>query len=245
MRNHSKVAGFTLAELAVVMIVIGVLIGGVLKGRELIINGQVTGTVAQIKSIDAAVSSFRDMYAAYPGDIFSATTRVQNCSAVTGCASVGDGNGELNRLPNGYASDDEASQFFIQMAVVDLITGINAGVGAQWGGIYPASKLYGGFHPSWSRGTASDFVANGGNKVSVGYYLTLTNTAGAAPDENSGVMTPNQAERIDSKLDDGKADAGIVRGFGSNCTATNSEGVSAYNETAASRACGLHIHIQG
>ena len=56
-------AGFTLVELAIVMIIIGLLIAGVLKGQALIQNAQVTSTVAQVKSIEAAISTFSDTYA--------------------------------------------------------------------------------------------------------------------------------------------------------------------------------------
>jgi prepilin-type N-terminal cleavage/methylation domain-containing protein len=52
-------AGFTLVELAIVMIIIGLLIAGVLKGQALIANAQVTATVAQVKAIEAATSTFK------------------------------------------------------------------------------------------------------------------------------------------------------------------------------------------
>ena len=74
-------AGFTLVELAIVMIIIGLLIAGVLKGQALIGNAKVTAQVAQIKSIDAATSTFKDMYAALPGDMLNATNRLPNCAA--------------------------------------------------------------------------------------------------------------------------------------------------------------------
>jgi prepilin-type N-terminal cleavage/methylation domain-containing protein len=50
-------AGFTLVELAIVMIIIGLLIAGVLKGQALIQNAQVTSTVAQVKATEAAIST--------------------------------------------------------------------------------------------------------------------------------------------------------------------------------------------
>ena len=65
-KNMRAQAGFTLVELAIVMIIIGLLIAGVLKGQALIGNAKVTAQVAQIKSIDAATSTFKDMYAALP-----------------------------------------------------------------------------------------------------------------------------------------------------------------------------------
>ena len=73
-------AGFTLVELAIVMIIIGLLIAGVLKGQALIGNAKVTAQVAQVKAIDAATSTFKDMYAGLPGDILTPGTRLPNCA---------------------------------------------------------------------------------------------------------------------------------------------------------------------
>ena len=87
-------AGFTLVELAVVMIIIGLLIGGVLKGQELIANAQITGTASAIKGIDAATTTFRDTFATMPGDMRTPNTRLPNCAAApcatswTTCAST-------------------------------------------------------------------------------------------------------------------------------------------------------------
>ncbi|MCB9991587.1 MAG: prepilin-type N-terminal cleavage/methylation domain-containing protein [Rhodospirillales bacterium] len=78
-------AGFTLVELAVVMIIIGLLIGGVLKGQELIANAQITGTASAVKSIDAATTTFRDTYAALPG---ISPTRLPVCQTASGFVTI-------------------------------------------------------------------------------------------------------------------------------------------------------------
>jgi len=89
--------GFTLVELAIVMTIIGLLIGGILKGQELMENARVTATVAQIKSYEAAMTSFKDMYQSVPGDMLNAGTRLQGCPTVNACnatttnATTGDG----------------------------------------------------------------------------------------------------------------------------------------------------------
>jgi prepilin-type N-terminal cleavage/methylation domain-containing protein len=91
-------AGFTLVELAIVMIIIGLLIAGVLKGQALIQNAQVTATVAQDKAIEAATTTFKDTYNMLPGDITSPNTKLPNCGAAP-CLTAGNGDGILtNRL---------------------------------------------------------------------------------------------------------------------------------------------------
>ena len=100
--HRQEEAGFTLVELAIVMIIIGLLIGGILKGQELIANAQITGTASCVKGIDAATTTFRDTYAAMPGDMTNAGTRLPNC-AVAPCTNTGDGNNRLALAP-GYGS---------------------------------------------------------------------------------------------------------------------------------------------
>ena len=82
---------FTLVELAIVMIIIGLLIGGILKGQELINNARVSSTVSQTKAIETGISAFRDKYAAVPGDITNPTARIPSCVGL--CATAGNGDG--------------------------------------------------------------------------------------------------------------------------------------------------------
>src|SRR4051794_36706162 len=94
-KNMRAQAGFTLVELAIVMIIIGLLIAGVLKGQQLITNAQIAATFAKIKVFDAATTSFKDMYAAEPGDMTAAQSaaRLPNCTAANLCTTAGDGDG--------------------------------------------------------------------------------------------------------------------------------------------------------
>lgn len=238
-------SGFTLVELAVVMIIIGLLIGGVLKGQELINNAQIAATVAQVKSIDAATTTFRDMYAAYPGDIRTPGSRLPNCTAApcnTVHATAGDN--ALNRLPNAYGAADEAASFFSHLNAADLLTGINPADGAVWGGLYPAAKIAGGFHPSSATGLVGEF-ANAALAVTPfgGFYLTITANPAAAPSDATGVISPNQAARIDARIDDGLPGAGSVRAFGTGCADASTPPV--FLEASPNRVCGLHIRFQG
>lgn len=238
-------AGFTLVELAVVMIIIGLLIGGVLKGQELINNAQITSTVAQVKGMDAATSTFRDMYSSLPGDLLNAATRLPDCTAGACSAANGNGDGRLGTAP-GAAPGTEAQGYFVQLAKADVLTGINAGAlvancGA-WGQCFPEANINGGFMIGYTGGGALLASQVGGTTAAVrnGHYLTINNTPNAAM-PNTGTLTPNQAARIDAKIDDGNPNTGSVLSAGA-ATCINGQ---VYNELNGAADCNLYIRIQG
>jgi len=241
-KQMKRQAGFTLVELAVVMIIIGLLIGGVLKGQELIGNAQVTSTVSQIKGIDAATSTFRDMYNSLPGDMANATTRLANCVVADGC-TLGNGNQRLETTP-AAAPTGEAAAFFVHLSVADLITGIDpastAGA-AAWGVLYPSAPIRGAGFTVGSAASAAE-VGGFNTNARAGLYTVVTDVPNAAPGVGAA-LNPNQAARIDAKLDDGVADAGGVRG-GNGDGGTCATG-GAYNESVPNESCFLSIRIQG
>src|SRR5215510_8757466 len=93
MRPVSK--GFTLIEIAIVLVIIGLLLGGVLKGQELITGARVRNLISQQDGIKAAFFGFQDRYRALPGDYASASTNI-NCGA--GSCVNGNGNGRIESL---------------------------------------------------------------------------------------------------------------------------------------------------
>ncbi|MBI1989386.1 MAG: type II secretion system protein [Betaproteobacteria bacterium] len=84
--------GFTLIEIAIVLVIIGLLLGAVLKGQELIQSARVRNLAATQNEVTVAFFGFRDRYRAYPGDYSQAST---NLAATT------DGNGDGQILLNG------------------------------------------------------------------------------------------------------------------------------------------------
>ena len=83
--------GFTLIEIAIVLVIIGLLLGGVLKGQELITGARVRNLISQQDGIKAAFFGFQDRYRALPGDYAAANTNINNVCATCN----GNGNGRI------------------------------------------------------------------------------------------------------------------------------------------------------
>src|SRR3954468_5929670 len=91
MKSMKAQAGFTLVEIAIVLVIIGLLLGGILKGQEMITQAKIKNIVNDFNGITAAVNSYQDRYKALPGDDLGAKDRWTN--ATVGTVVSGDGNG--------------------------------------------------------------------------------------------------------------------------------------------------------
>ena len=87
MKRYAR--GFTLIEIAIVLVIIGLLLGGVLKGQELITGARVRNLISQQDGIKAAFFGFQDRYRALPGDYAAASTNI------AGVVVTGNGNGRI------------------------------------------------------------------------------------------------------------------------------------------------------
>jgi prepilin-type N-terminal cleavage/methylation domain-containing protein len=88
--NRQRSAGFTLLEVAIVLLIIGLLFGGVLKASELILNARVRNLIGEMDGIQAAYWAFQDRYRARPGD-YSQPSQTLNCGAAACPFGNGDG----------------------------------------------------------------------------------------------------------------------------------------------------------
>jgi prepilin-type N-terminal cleavage/methylation domain-containing protein len=84
-----RVQGFTLVEIAIVLVIIGLLLGGILKGQEMITQAKIKNVIADFSGVSAAYHGYQDRYRAIPGDDPNAGTRWTTAPQ----AQSGDGNG--------------------------------------------------------------------------------------------------------------------------------------------------------
>ena len=90
-RLRSRQTGFTLVEIAIVLVIIGLLLGGVLKGQELIENSRIKSIVNDMKAIQAAYNGYIDRYKALPGDETAATMTARGWTGTAGATVAGNG----------------------------------------------------------------------------------------------------------------------------------------------------------
>ncbi len=109
-------AGFTLIELAIVLVIIGLLLGGVLKGQELINSAKVKNMANDFRNIQVYVYSYQDKFRALPGDDKAA---VQHVTATNN----GNGNGIIEGAWNATGATVESLNFWQHIRLAGLATG--------------------------------------------------------------------------------------------------------------------------
>ena len=100
-----KQTGFTLIEIAIVLVIIGLLLGGVLKGQELITSARVRNLISQQDGVKAAYFGFLDRFRALPGDYPLASTNI----ACTPACTNGNGNGQIQSVLGGGTIDEHVA----------------------------------------------------------------------------------------------------------------------------------------
>lgn len=250
--------GFTLVELAVVMVLIAVLIGGALKGQEMLTNARIIETIADIRHYDTAMRQFRTIYNAIPGDMRGASHRLQGCnencepwfnpSVVSGGRA---GDGLIGDTALGYFKtaqstishppdneNEEPTLFWLHLLKANLIGGVTdrgmleEDVTTEWNVTHPKTKIGGGFIVSSGERSSDGMVR--GSPTMFPYELIIVeqpnkNIEGSAtPTKNMQPMTSLRAWDIDKKMDDGNPSTGIVRGIGHIPTCFANAGTNLY-----------------
>ncbi len=120
---RTRQGGFTLIEIAIVLVIIGLLLGGVLKGQELITSARVRNLIGQQDGIKAAFFGFQDRFRAYPGDYATAATTLKCPSGLT-CLN-GNGNGQIEEVavPVAGSVTNEHTLVWMHLASAGFLNG--------------------------------------------------------------------------------------------------------------------------
>ena len=130
--QFAKQKGFTLVEIAIVLVIVGLLIGGVLKGQEMITNAKLKRIESDNAGIAAAMFSYQDRYLQLPGDDSGADGRFQVYAPPVVAANViGDGSGTIDGVWSAATTGDitaantdpETNMFFAHLRAAGLIPG--------------------------------------------------------------------------------------------------------------------------
>ncbi len=134
-----KQSGFTLIEIAIVLVIIGLLLGGVLKGQEMMTNAKIKRTANDFNGVSAAIFSYLDRYGAFPGDDPNAAARWG------GAVQSGNGNGLVSGACFSGNANTESRQLWLHLRESGLVagTGTNLPNHAFGGRIGVEDTLYG------------------------------------------------------------------------------------------------------
>lgn len=186
-RNMSRQAGFTLVEIAIVLVIIGLLLGGVLKGQEMIENAKIKNGVNDMNGVTAAYNSYVDRFRALPGDngpVATLQARGGNWASIT----VGGNNNGIIAITAAqvFTGGGEGLAFWQALKASGFISGNPADVGVA---ALPRNAF------------------NGLTGVGTG----VTPTVGAAKLSVCLSQVPGKAARaIDTQFDDGVSNQGSV-----------------------------------
>ncbi|ABE48507.1 prepilin-type N-terminal cleavage/methylation domain-containing protein [Methylobacillus flagellatus] len=115
-----KTSGFTLIELAIVLVIIGLLLGGVLKGQELINSAKAKNIANDFKNTQILLYGYQDKYRALPGDDAAVAMHITNG---TPAAAANRGNGRIDGHWNSVTPTDESYLFWQHVRLAGLATG--------------------------------------------------------------------------------------------------------------------------
>ncbi|MEY4295714.1 MAG: hypothetical protein RLY82_1402 [Pseudomonadota bacterium] len=213
------VRGFTLVEIAIVLVIIGLLIGGVLRGQELLNSAKMNAVAAQQNAIKTAYFGFVDRYKVQPGDLTGAQALLIN-SATAPASAAGDGNVLLADSPAFFNNLAQAG--FISCTQCSDTSIVTAGTGGAVATYNPPTALTSTNSMTNTFGQPLAFLFNSGTTPS-STAITGSNTAGsinylattaesARPLLTTGTgMASNMLAELDRKSDDGNPGGGSLR----------------------------------
>ena len=115
--------GFTLIEIAIVLVIIGLLLGGVLKGQELINSAKVKNLAADFKNVPLYIYGYQDKYRALPGDDSLVQSHVGAAATLATTPAGNQGNGLIEGLWDSNTVTDESIVFWQHVRMAGFAAG--------------------------------------------------------------------------------------------------------------------------
>lgn len=191
-------SGFTLIEIAIVLVIIGLLLGGILKGQELINNARVKNLGSDFRNIPVFIYGYQDKFKSLPGDDSTASTHLTGATnATTPGGSTDRGNGVIDGNWNSTTKTDESFLFWQHVRLA---------------GLAPGSTDI----------NAADFLPVNavGTKVGIQSAQPFTGMNSGTYYICSGGISGKFAKQLDTQLDDGITNKGsMVAGTEDNASA--------------------------
>lgn len=245
--------GFTLIELSIVLVIIGLIVGGILTGQDLIKAAEQRATLAQIEKYNTAVNTFRNKYNGMPGDLSVSVassfnlftmTSAAPCTTAGTTAGCGDGNGLLE---GGGTSGSvllvgEPAVFWRHLSDANLIDGayganlvaagglLASGTVANLPTYLPTAKL--------GRGNLITVGATGGINYYVMGGVGAVTTATGVYAAGNDYLSPIESYNMDKKVDDGLPNSGTVVAMSLNAAALSATTLTTPNPTSAAGGTG-------
>ncbi len=242
--NQTYKTGFSLVELSIVLVILGLLTGSILAGQSLIRAAELRAITTEYDHYQTAINIFKNKYFAIPGDMSNAEDfwgSMTNCGAAspsgTGTETCnGDGNAQIDGTL--VASQTaERYAFWQHLSNAGLISGVYTGIAGADNGVdseieenVPGSKVS---NTGWTAshkttGGTSEYDVNYGNFLVFGKNSALFDTVGQA-------LTPEETWNIDTKIDDGEPAKGtVIARYYSDLCASADDGGSAADDLEAS-----------
>lgn len=252
--------GFTLLELSIVLVIIGLIIGGITAGQDLIRGAELNSVISEKNKYSVAFNTFQLKYNSLPGDMSDAeaywgTAHVTDATcrttaSATGATCNGDGDGQIELTATRSREIHRAWQ---HLSNAELISGSYTGTqgsGGVWsvtpGDNSPESPLGSG---GWTIFSETDTASLGGFYgdifpiTSSNNWLQLGNVSGTNALYIDPILEPAEAKSLDDKVDDGAPGTGSLTTFNntrhSTCASNDTAATATYILSTDGEACAI------